>query len=145
LGSQLSHAGNTFTLLFLLQLGHYAGFEDVFGVECPIPEEIKKLHDQKIVHLSVGYWHNLAVTGNFFMFLVITKDSGSLYGWGTGYNGQLGLDNTYNHTDPQWIIKLKEKAITKASCGALHSAAVTEDGEVLDFFGNTNFLVVFLG
>ena len=103
----------------IMKLGHYAGLEDVNGADCPSPEPIRKLQDQKIVQLAVGYWHNLAVT-----------DTGSLYAWGIGYHGNLGTGDTYNYTDPQWIIKLKEILVAKASCGVQHSAIISEDGEV---------------
>ena len=53
-----------FFLIFYVKLGHYAGIEDVFGVESYTPERIKKLWHEKTIQISSGYWHNLAVTGN---------------------------------------------------------------------------------
>ena len=53
-----------------------------------------------------------------------------LYGWGLGYNGQLGVDNRYNHTDPQCVTFFKQQNIIKSACGAFHSIVLNDQGEV---------------
>jgi alpha-tubulin suppressor-like RCC1 family protein len=53
-----------------------------------------------------------------------------IFSWGNGHYGQLGLDNVWNHTDPQWIVLLKDAFIQKVAAGGIHSAALSADGQV---------------
>ncbi len=50
-----------------MQLGVDGGWEDIFGREVLLPEPIKDLYNEKVVHISCGYYHNAAITGTILM------------------------------------------------------------------------------
>lgn len=69
--------------------------------------------------VSLGMSHSACVT-----------DGGHVYTWGGGWLGRLGLGSTANHSTPQRVEALRERKCVQASCGAFHTMAVTDDGDV---------------
>mmetsp|Transcript_32621 Transcript_32621/g.68955 ORF Transcript_32621/g.68955 Transcript_32621/m.68955 type:complete len:436 (+) Transcript_32621:1-1308(+) len=83
----------------------------------------------------------------------IAQGNGPFF-WGNGSQGQLGLENLENHDvllrreneitgetfkfamDPRYLAHLHEMQVNSIACGAGHSLASTEDGEVFSW-GNT--------
>lgn len=80
---------------------------------------IATLHGKKIVQVSGGIAHTLA----------LTKD-GEVYSWGWNNRGQLGLGFFQNTTQPTLVRELWAEKIVQISAGASHSLALTENGKV---------------
>ncbi|CAK8567957.1 unnamed protein product [Lathyrus sativus] len=66
------------------------------------PVQVKFPHDQKVVQMSCGWRHTIAVT---------EKDN--VYSWGRGTNGQLGIGDTIDWNSP----KIIEALSVDGSCG----------------------------
>jgi alpha-tubulin suppressor-like RCC1 family protein len=81
--------------------------------------------NDKIVMISCGYTHSLALT-----------ESGRVFGWGWNGFGQLGVD--VEHSSEPIIIELNDLKIKKIICGAIHSLLLSRDGDIYAF-GNNNF------
>jgi hypothetical protein len=76
--------------------------------------------NDKIVIISCGYWHSLALT-----------ESGRVFGWGWNRYGQLGVDVGYS-SEPI-IIELNDLKIQKISCGLFYSLLLSCDGDIYAF------------
>ena len=65
---------------------------------------------------------------------VVTED-GDLMVWGDGFCGQLGLGDKRPQLEPVLVEKggLEDECVLTVSCGARHTLAVTEEGEVWSF------------
>ena len=87
-------------------------FEDVTGIE-------------SIVNAGAGHWHSLAVS-----------KKGNVYAWGSNKHMQLGVPATAleggakGAAKPQMLAALRDAGVKQVACGALHSMAVTRDGEL---------------
>lgn len=102
------------------------------SVRRPVP--VEHLQHLKIKHVSVGNCHSAAVT---------TK--GALYTWGGCWSGQLGLGESKRagvkdkrqqlfFPSPTLVEALHTKHhITRVSCGAVHTAAVSSNGQLFTF------------
>jgi hypothetical protein len=77
------------------------------------------IQNEKIVSISCGIWHSLALT-----------EDGRVFGWGSNNFGQLGIDVRHS-SEP--IIDLK---IQKISCGSFHSLLLSCDGDIYAFGRN---------
>jgi hypothetical protein len=77
----------------------------------------------KIVMISCGYYHTLALT-----------ESGRVFGWGDNSDGQLGVN--IMHSREPIIIELNDLKIQKISCGAAHSLLLSCDGDIYEFGWN---------
>ena len=86
---------------------------------------VKVVNDSNI-QVSLGYKFSLAL-----------KQDGTVWSWGQNNNGELGLGNTTEYSEPQQIIDIKEK-ITDVKTGYYHSIALTEKGEVYTWGYNGN-------
>jgi hypothetical protein len=78
---------------------------------------------EKIVMISCGYEHSLALT-----------ESGRVFGWGKNYFGQLGVD--VEHSSEPIIIEMNDSKIKKISCGLFHSLLLSCDGDIYAFGWN---------
>ena len=100
---------------YLGQLGH-GNIEDrsvLTRVEGP-------LLSKRVVAVSTGDSHMAAIT-----------DDGEIYTWGTGHLGQLGHGNEREvKLVPTQVQSMRGKRAVAVSCGWLHTAAVTDDGEL---------------
>jgi E3 ubiquitin-protein ligase HERC2 len=73
----------------------------------------------KIVHLSCGAKHNLAVS-----------DDGHVYSWGRGELGRLGHGDERPRRLPHMLGALEHVKVISVAAGAYHSLAVAEDGSL---------------
>jgi alpha-tubulin suppressor-like RCC1 family protein len=89
-----------------------------------IPIKVNGFNDEKIVMISCGEWHSMALT-----------ESGHVFSWGLNSSGQMGLENTNKANKPS-IVSLSIKIpIKKISCGREHSLLLSRDGDIY-WFGN---------
>jgi alpha-tubulin suppressor-like RCC1 family protein len=92
------------------------------------PYRITKLRCLKIVDITCGYNHSIAVS-----------EKGRCYSWGNNEFGQLGIGNNTNALEPFEIIFPANTSIIKAICGTSHSLFLTSDGRIfacgLNHFG----------
>jgi hypothetical protein len=79
--------------------------------------------NEKIVMISCGGWHSLALT-----------ESGRVFGWGDNPFGQLGVD--VRHSSKPIIIELNDLKIKKISCGHRHSLLLSCDRDIYAFGWN---------
>jgi alpha-tubulin suppressor-like RCC1 family protein len=65
--------------------------------------------------------------------------NGKLYTWGMGRDGQLGHGDTEPRSEPTLVCgNLADKTVVAVSCGATHTAALTDDGKVYTFGGGVS-------
>ncbi|KAG2834939.1 hypothetical protein PC129_g4952 [Phytophthora cactorum] len=97
------------------------------------PIRLEMLNNTHIVTVSVGNTHTAAIT-----------DKGRLYNWGSCWSGQLGLGESKRagvkdkhlqlcFPTPTIVEALQNKRITRVSCGAVHTAVVSADGQLFTF------------
>ncbi|KAJ2944006.1 hypothetical protein O0L34_g8330 [Tuta absoluta] len=118
-----------------LQLGH----GDLTNLESPV--EVEALGGIKIIKISAGGWHSLALS-----------ESGDLYAWGWNDTGQLGIKSQPDNPRPQGVLKKEEGFrshpqptlvdlfdendkeidlnVKDIGCGSRHSALLLEDNSV---------------
>lgn len=68
---------------------------------------------------------------------VLVPNAGSLYAWGIGSSGQLGIGTDATKNSPTVISGLKGKYIHEVACGAMHTCALTAQGEVYSWGDGT--------
>jgi hypothetical protein len=85
------------------------------------PIKVNGFNNKKLVMISCGAHHSMALT-----------ESGSVFSWGCNSSGQLDHGNTINSNTPK-PIGLKEFIIKKISCGQYHSLLLTNDGVIYAF------------
>ena len=65
-----------------------------------------------------------------------------MYTWGRADSGQLGIGNDWLETEapgtlginsPQRVKSFEGEAVTQVSCGAFHTAAITQSGAVYTY------------
>ena len=85
------------------------------------PEVVPELRHkgESVVTAVAGSSHTLAVSA-----------AGHVYSWGSGAFGKLGHGNVEDVRIPRQI-EFKRKRIARVACGPDHSAAISEQGEVL--------------
>jgi len=91
-------------------------------LECWIPPT-RKINKRKIVQVSAGTAHSLAL-----------KSNGKVYSWGNNFWGQLGIGSNVNSGIPVLIKSLSK--IVQVSSGDLHSLALTSNGRVYSWGSN---------
>jgi len=96
------------------------------------PKLVKKLEGIEVVQVSCSNGEKYNHTG------VVDKD-GKVYTWGSGYKGKLGHADNWSHSDsadekyPKQIDFVKDTKVKEIVCGGIHTAILTEMGEVLTF------------
>ncbi|KAL1464308.1 hypothetical protein WDU94_003966 [Cyamophila willieti] len=115
--------------LVLTSSGVYAWGSSQFGQlgigpldQSPHPRIIPALANVKIVSISAGQYHSLAITSQ-----------GKLFTWGWGVHGQLGLNSVEDMSEPQLVKALEHEIIISAKGGHAHSIALTQAGKVWAF------------
>lgn len=85
-----------------------------------------------ITEISAGWHHSLAV-----------KEDGSLWSWGGGWYGQLGVNSNNDHYTPVQVHGPGNvghlSGVTNVAGGDYHSLAVTSDGSVWAWGNNDNW------
>ncbi|KAG1711045.1 hypothetical protein DVH05_013762 [Phytophthora capsici] len=97
------------------------------------PVRVDSVKNSYIAYVSVGNTHTAAIT-----------DQGRLYAWGSCVSGQLGLGEAKRagvkdkrlqlcFPTPTIVEALQSTRITRVSCGAIHTAVVSVDGQLFTF------------
>ena len=88
------------------------------------PQVVEGLKHLRCICVSAGELHSAVVT-----------EDGDLMVWGDGFCGQLGLGDKRPQLEPVLVEKggLEDECVLTVSCGARHTLAVTEEGEVWSF------------
>jgi len=76
---------------------------------------------ETIIGISAGYEHSAALS-----------ESGSVYVWGCGTSGQLGLPHSQNVNLAEKLSSVTDK-IVNVACGYMHTACVSESGDLYIF------------
>eukprot|EP00873_Tetraselmis_striata_P039718 jgi/Tetstr1/459982/TSEL_005306.t1 len=84
-----------------------------------IPKSIAALKGLKVTMVACGDTHTLAVT-----------QQGAIYSFGRNQNGQLGNGTTQDSLVPVHIQELSGTKIVQAACGAEHSVALSDNGQL---------------
>ena len=109
------------------QLGITDNYHGVGVNNLVIPHAVPALKRFFILAIAAGRWHNMALTSDR-----------SVYVWGAGHFGQLGLDNFESLGKPQLVRALDGRAVCKLLCGGWHSAVITETGKMMLWGKNTH-------
>jgi alpha-tubulin suppressor-like RCC1 family protein len=94
--------------------------------------------------LGQGHWESLALPTKIDTFTgcaltsvacgpyhtIATHASGRAFAWGNNNRGQLGLGDFRKQHTPSRVMDLTGKMVVKLSCGAFHTACITEDESV---------------
>lgn len=89
-------------------------------VPCTTPRLI--LTEHRFVDVVCGYNHSMAL-----------DELGKLFTWGAGADGRLGHENSNDVYEPTQVLALTQKFIVHISCGYLHSAVISNTGELITF------------
>ncbi|KAH9253494.1 hypothetical protein BASA81_008541 [Batrachochytrium salamandrivorans] len=92
-----------------------------------VPTQVRDVPMGAVVGVAAGERHSLCIT-NF----------GDCFAFGFNEQGQLGLGHTLGEPSPRLVVALEGKAVVNAQCGAWHSGALTEDGQLF-LFGSGSF------
>jgi alpha-tubulin suppressor-like RCC1 family protein/tRNA A-37 threonylcarbamoyl transferase component Bud32 len=96
-----------------------------------IPIKLKSFNNERVVMISSGSCHSMALT-----------ECGHVYSWGNNKYGQLGIGNTLNSNEPKFVAVIDENkcnvSIKKISCGISHSFLLSRDGYIY-WFGSNPF------
>jgi alpha-tubulin suppressor-like RCC1 family protein/tRNA A-37 threonylcarbamoyl transferase component Bud32 len=94
-----------------------------------IPIKVKGFNNERVVMISCGSSHSMALT-----------ECGHVYSWGYNYYGQLGIGNTVDSNKPKFVTVIDENKcnvfIEKISCGTAHSLLLSSDGNIYAFGRN---------
>ncbi|KAM5191529.1 putative E3 ubiquitin-protein ligase HERC3 [Mantella aurantiaca] len=105
------------------QLGHSTTEQCI-----PVPRFIKKLNQQKILQVSCGNQHCLALS-----------DDGQLFTWGQNSHGQLGLGQEFSsQSSPQRVKSLEGIPVAQVTAGGFHSFALSLSGAVFGWGKNNS-------
>jgi tRNA A-37 threonylcarbamoyl transferase component Bud32 len=88
------------------------------------PIKVNGFSDERVIMISCGGWHSLALT-----------ESGCVYSWGYNECGQLGIGNTIDSNKPI-LIALEKIIIERISCGRNHSLLLSNEGVIYAFGEN---------
>ena len=84
-----------------------------------LPKKIEAFADQRVVAVSAGGGHSLALAAD-----------GSVWSWGHGGEGRLGHGDDQNHLLPKKVEAIAGQRAIAVSAGSGHSIAITADGAV---------------
>ncbi|XP_022367929.1 probable E3 ubiquitin-protein ligase HERC6 isoform X3 [Enhydra lutris kenyoni] len=92
-----------------------------------IPRKIKTLTDIKIIQVSCGHHHSLALS-----------EDGRLFSWGSNSHGQLGLGKECpSQASPQRVQSLDGIPLTQVAAGGVHSFALSLSGASFGWGSNS--------
>lgn len=84
------------------------------------PEKLTVLGGHRLGYVACGLAHTSAVSA----------DGNTVWCWGDGEGGKLGLGGTSGHNTPQVVETLQDTGITKVCCGTQFTVWLTKDGKV---------------
>jgi len=84
-----------------------------------LPRKVEALAGQRVVAVSAGSAHSLALTAD-----------GAVWSWGYGYDGRLGHSDQQHQPLPKKVEAFAGQRVVAVSAEAMHSLAVTADGAV---------------
>ena len=84
-----------------------------------LPTKLEALADQRVVTVSAGWGHSLALTAD-----------GSVWSWGYGGRGKLGHGDEQDQLQPKKVEALAGRCVVAVSAGGEYSLALTADGAV---------------
>jgi alpha-tubulin suppressor-like RCC1 family protein len=93
-----------------------------------IPIKVKGFNNERVVMISCGWGHSMALT-----------ECGHVYSWGANYSGQLGVRKKTLNSPTMIKIKNDNKinlTFKKISCGHSHSLLLSEEGVIYTFGSN---------
>jgi alpha-tubulin suppressor-like RCC1 family protein len=92
-----------------------------------IPIKVNGFNDEKVIQISCGVWHSMALT-----------ESGRVFSWGDNGSGQLGLNKKDDIVVniPSIVLLSNEISIEKISCGPEHSLLLSRDKDIYWFGWN---------
>ena len=83
-----------------------------------LPKKVEALPDRRVVAVSAGEYHSLALTAD-----------GAVWSWGDGLRGKLGHGDQQDQQDqPKKVEALAGQRVVAVSAGKNHSLALTADG-----------------
>ena len=82
-----------------------------------LPKKVEALAGQRVVAVSAGGAHSLALTAG-----------GAVWSWGSGYSGKLGHGDQQHQWQPKKVEAFATQRIIAVSAGGCHSLATTADG-----------------
>jgi len=94
-----------------------------------VPKKVRYFVKQrlKVISISAGERHSAAIS-----------EKNELYTWGNGSNYRLGHGLLSNEYQPKLVTSLAEYYVSRVSCGANHTVAVTTDGHVYTWGSGLN-------
>ena len=78
--------------------------------------------ETSFMEIACGYNHCMAL-----------DELGKVYTWGSGADGRLGHNSSQDKYEPCEVASLSDKFIVHLACGYLHSAVISNTGELLTF------------
>ncbi len=96
------------------------------------PTKVTGFNNQKVIMISTGLCHSMALT-----------ESGRVFSWGNNEWGQLGIDDKSNVNSPLLVPLNNEILIKKIECGFNHSLLLSRDGNIYWFGDNMSEKQVF--
>ena len=84
-----------------------------------LPKKVEAFTGQRVVAVSAGYAHNIALTAD-----------GAVWSWGDGEDGTLGHGDEQMQLLPKKVEALAGQRVVAVLAGAYHSFARTADGAV---------------
>jgi len=84
-----------------------------------LPKKVEGFAEQRVIAVSAGDQHSLALTAD-----------GSVWSWGQGGSGRLGHGDLQRQLLPKKVEAFAEQRVVAVSAGAMHSLALTADGAV---------------
>ncbi|XP_033611768.1 uncharacterized protein LOC111875606 isoform X4 [Cryptotermes secundus] len=90
--------------------------------QCPYPRMVEHLSRERIIAVSAGQYHSIALA-----------DDGRVFTWGWGVHGQLGHHSVEDYYTPTLVEGLIGKVVTQICGGHGHTVALTAEGKVYTF------------
>ena len=84
-----------------------------------LPKEIEAFAGQRIIAVSTGEHHSLALTAD-----------GSVWSWGFGVFGRLGHGDQQDQLLPKKVEAFAGQRVVAVTAGGIHSLSITADGAV---------------
>lgn len=94
--------------------------------ELYIPTQVNL--DLPVLFVACGLYHTVCITEFYRVFA-----------WGINRSGQLGLNHSYNVSQPQEVESLRGECIAYVACGFDNTMAVSEDGRVFGWGNNAYY------